>query len=101
MSAAVSQMEINNPTAGNSKQKQSMNDISGSMGYMSIDGDNENSNRMLNSNSSYMDDYIMACDTKPNSNTNLGSNTNISTSNANISEVLMEGWILRKKSLQV
>jgi len=112
MSAAASQMEINNPTSGNSKQKhivgvstmlQSMNDVSGSIANMSADGESENGYGTSFNKSTYMDDYIMACDTKPNSNSNLGSNTNMSTlgnSNTNISEVVMEGWILRKKSLQ-
>jgi len=111
MSAAASQVEINNPTSGNLKQKQitgstmlqSMNDVGGSIANMSNDGDSENGYGSFNK-STYMDDYIMACDTKPNSNSNLGSNTNMSAlgnSNTNISEVVMEGWVLRKKSLQV
>ena len=97
MSAAASQMEINNPTSGNSKQKhivggstmlQSMNDVSGSIANMSADGESENGYGTSFNKSTYMDDYIMACDTKPNSNSNLGSNTNMSTlgnSNTNIS----------------
>jgi len=116
MSAAVSQMEINVQPSGNSKQKssamlQSMNDVGESMAYMgSIDDVSENgygtinsNSETLNKNNSYMDDYLMVCDTKPSSYSNLGSNTNMTSSeNTNAtSEVVMEGWILRKRSLQV
>lgn len=107
ISSTVSQMDISNGNSksnrlsdGHSTYSPSVNDVNDSLASVSVDNESENGFSStiddINKHSSIMansEDYLAVNDSK------IGSNNNLS-SNSVSSEIVMEGWVLRKKQLQ-